>query len=109
MVFSLPAYLMLGGAAIAFVLARRPLGRVPLVAAGSVFLLAAWVEFRAFSSPVAYLARPDALMVLAILLVYLMTVMRPKGSKTQITLISVLLVCAVVHVAVGAMQFQARR
>jgi O-antigen ligase len=68
--------------------------------------LAAWVVARAFTSPVAYLARTDLLMVLAALIMYFGTVMVFRTQRSRLVLTGVLLALALVHVVVGARQFK---
>ena len=106
LVFGLPAYLLLaGGAALSFVTCQK-LVRPPVACAITVLLLAAWVVGRALFSPVEYLARTDLFMVLAVVLVYFLTVMQYTGPRARLALVVVLLVCALVHVCIGAVQFK---
>jgi len=106
LVYSLPAYILLaaGGLAAAF-LAKKPF-RPPLICACAALALAAWVVFRALTSPVPYLARADLLMVLAALIVYLVTVTVFRAQRTRLILVGILLLLALVQVAVGAVQFK---
>jgi len=106
LVFSLPAYILLASGALCAVLAGRHMTRPPLAATCTAFVLAAWVVIRALLSPVEYLARPDLLMVLAALLVYLLTVTYFTTRQPRLVLISVFLLLAVAHVVVGGIQFK---
>lgn len=106
MVFSLPAYAFLAGGALLSFLVARKMSRPPLFCFISVLALAAWVIARALCSPVEYLARADLFMVLGALLVYLLTVMYYTGTGMRLALVAVLLVVALVHVAIGAIQFK---
>src|SRR5258707_4186229 len=68
--------------------------------------LAGWVVGRSLCSPVDYLARADLFMVLAALLVYLLTVMCFTDTKVRLVMVTVLLVAALAHVVIGAIQFK---
>lgn len=106
MVFSLPAYAFLaGGALLSFVVVKK-LDRPPMACALTVLALVGWVAARSLSSPVEYLARADLFMVMGALLVYLLTVMYYTGTGARLALVAVLLVAALVHVAIGAIQFK---
>jgi hypothetical protein len=68
--------------------------------------MAGWVVARALTSPVEYLARADLLMILAAVLVYFLTTLYSNGTKVRLAFVIVVLVCALAHVAVGAIQFK---
>ncbi len=106
MVFSLPAYILLAGGVITAALAFKKPARPPVICASAALALAAWVVARALTSPVHYLARTDLLMVLAAVLVYFTTVMFLRDQRTRFTLVAVLVVMALAHVVVGAVQFK---
>jgi len=106
LVFSLPSYALLAGGALLSFLAVRKMVRPPVVCLALVLALAGWVIARALSSPVEYLARTDLFMILGALLVYLMTVMYCTDTRMRLTLVALLLVLALVHVAIGSIQFK---
>ena len=106
LVFSLPAYALLAGGAITAALAVKRQARPPLICAGAALALAAWVVARALTSPVVYLARTDLLMVLAAVLVYFTTVMHFRAQRPRLLLAALLLILALAHVVVGAVQFK---
>ncbi|MEP6667594.1 MAG: O-antigen ligase family protein [Chthoniobacter sp.] len=106
LVFSLPAYFLLASASLLTFLAFKKLARPPLLCALTASLLAAWVVGRALSSPVVYLARADLFMILGAVLVYLLTVMHLTATRTRHILVGILLLFALVHVAIGAIQFK---
>lgn len=106
LVFSLPAYLLLSlGVLVSFLTVRKAI-RPPMVCTMAVLAMAGWVVARAFTSPVEYLARPDLVMVLAAVLVYLLTVMSGANTRARLAMVAVLLVCALAHVVIGAIQFK---
>ena len=106
MVFSLPAYILLAGGAATAILVSKKQTRPPIFCGVSALAMAAWVVARAVASPVAYLARPDLLMVLAATLAYFLIVMCFRAQRTRLGLVALLLVMALVNVAVGAVQFK---
>ena len=106
MVFSLPAYILLAGGVITAALAFKKQARPPVICTSAALSLAAWVVARALTSPVPYLARTDLFMVLAAVLVYFTTVLCLRDQRTRFTLVAVLVVMALAHVVVGAVQFK---
>lgn len=105
-VFSLPGYLLLAAGAITALMAGRKMVRPPILCVGASLLLAGWVIGRALTSPVPYLARPDLLMTMAALLVYLLTVTSYATLRMRQALVSVFVILALVHVGIGAVQFK---
>lgn len=107
LLFSFPSYALVGLAAVAALFfVRRPLSKPSTQCVVATVLLAAYVLLRAAFSPQAYLARPDAFMAAACLLVYLLTAYYLQGSRPRIWLVFSLLGVALVHVGVGAAQFR---
>lgn len=106
LVFSLPAYLLLGGGVLLSFLAIKKIVRPPVVCTVTVLAMAGWVVARALTSPVEYLARADLFMIVAAVLVYLCTVMHSTGTRVRLAMVITLLVCSLVHVAIGAIQFK---
>ncbi|MDR3406690.1 MAG: O-antigen ligase family protein [Chthoniobacter sp.] len=53
-----------------------------------------------------YLARADLFMILGAVLVYLLTVMDHTDTRRRLVLVALLLLCALVHIAIGAIQFK---
>lgn len=106
LVFSLPAYLLLAGGALLSLLAVKKIVRPPTACAVTILAMVGWVVARALTSPVEYLARADLFMVLAAALVYFLTTLYRDGTKARFGLVTVLLVCALAHVGIGAVQFK---
>ncbi|EDY20278.1 O-antigen polymerase [Chthoniobacter flavus Ellin428] len=106
LVFSLPGYALLAGGALLSFLAVKKLVRPPALCLVTVLTLAGWVIARALSSPVEYLARADLFMVLGALIVYLLTVMYYTDTRMRLALTGALLIVALVHVVIGAIQFK---
>ncbi len=106
MVFSLPAYSLLGGAALLAFFSwrqRKPLPSQVCLAVTLVFL--AYILARAFLSPEQYITRSDVYSVLGGLTVYLLTACVFTESRSRMWLLALLLTLALVHVLVGAIQF----
>jgi hypothetical protein len=106
LVFGLPAYLLLAGGALLSFFAAKKSVRPPSICAITALALAGWVVTRALTSPVEYLARADLLLVLAAVIAYFLTTIYSDGTKGRLALVIGLLVCALVHVAIGAIQFK---
>ena len=107
LLFSLPAYALLGAMAI---LALLSLGR-PRPQPNQVCLLSSAVFFgyvlvRGILSPVDYLARPDVYSVSGCLLVYLFVACIFTDAKQRTWFLFFLLALATAHVAIGALQFR---
>lgn len=106
LIFSLPAYLLLAGAALLAVFAaKRP--RIPAKPAcliSSAFFFG-YILARSRWSPVEYLARADFFMVLGSLLVYLLTALYIVKPQRRMVFVAALLLIAVGEVVVGLIQF----
>lgn len=105
-VFSTPAYAVLGIAALAFAFTRRNPDAYRSSCVATTICLVAWVGGSALFSPVSYLARNDLLMVVGGLIVYLITAAWITNAKTRLVIVGLLLVAALSHAAVGAVQFK---
>lgn len=107
LVFSLPAYGVLAAMSIlALVLIGRARPQPNQLCLISTGIFVAYVLVRACTSPVDYLARPDIYSALACLLVYLFVACILTGAKHRSWFLFFLLVLAMVHVAIGALQFR---
>ena len=107
MIFSLPSYGVLGVTGLLALLAfRRGLpspSRVCLAVATAFF---AYILARAILSPVPYIIRSDVYSVLAGLVVYFYTACVLVSGKQRMLFVALLLVIAMGHVLVGAVQFR---
>ncbi len=105
LVFSLPAFALLGVAAL--LVRRSPAAGVAtvsgpcLAATGALF---SYLILRAAFSPVPYLAREDIFLMLACLVVYLLTAFFVVSARSRLVVFAVLLGLAMVHTAVGVAQ-----
>lgn len=107
LVFSYPTYALIGLTAAATLFFIGKSGPKPsTVCIVSALLLAGYVFARALFSPVPYLARSDAFMVVACLLVYLITAVYLHSSRARLWVVCILMGLAVVHVTVGLIQFR---
>src|SRR5260370_42205241 len=107
LLFSLPAFALvaLSGLLSFFSLTRpKPAPAQICLAATSLFF--GYIVTRALCSPVVYLARTDIYSVLAGLIVYFFIACILTGPKPRIMLLFFLLAIAMVHVAIGAIQFR---
>ena len=108
MVFSFPGYFLIGLAGVLLIFSRVS-GRMrgsAWVCLASTVLLAGYVMGRSLGSPIEYLARTDFYMVAGALLVYGITVIYFVSPRWRMGLVAALLVCAIAHVVVGAIQFK---
>ena len=108
-VFSLPSYTLIGAAGLFTIFSlRRPgvPGNIWCLASALLFL--GYVLIRALLSPVEYLARPDLLLGIAALIVYLLVALVLTSSKQRLWLTAAILVLAVVNVGLGSFQFMRR-
>ena len=107
LLYSLPAYGVIGLAAVASLFEhskRISVGvRVPCLI--SAILVAGYVIVRSHFAPVDYLARNDFFMTLAALTVYLLSAVFLSGSRQRMLLIGILLVFAAAHLVYGVFQF----
>ena len=106
LLFALPADALLGVAAVLSILRRKRARAVPDgFCLASTVLFAAAVVGRAWFSPVAYLAWPDAFSVTAALLGYLLVAVHLTDPTRRLAFLGVLLALAVAQLLVGARQF----
>ncbi len=105
-VFALPAY---GILAVAALLSLADLRRSKLPPNGwclsSAALFGGWIVVRACFSPVVYLARADAFMVLAALIVYLLTACYFTDPRRRLWVLGVWVLLAGGNLVLGARQF----
>ena len=107
LIYSFPAYALLAVAAVISLRSiRKPSVKPCLHCFGATLLLAGYVLLRAWFSPNGYLAEPDAWMAIGCLLVYLLTALYLPQSVYRNWIIWALLVVAIVHTLVGAVQFK---
>ena len=107
LLFSLPAYGLLGAMAILALLSiGRPRPQPSQICLLSSAIFFGYVLVRAILSPVDYLARPDIYSVLGCLLVYLFLACLFTDAKQRTWFLFFLLALATAHVAVGALQFR---
>ena len=106
LLFSLPAYLVIGSAAIlsVFAIARRqPSGS--LWCLFSTVALGAYLLGRCWYSPVEYLARPDQFMILGCLGVYLLVALYVTPAKARLVFVVGIFLLAGLELFVGLTQF----
>jgi len=106
MLFSFPAYALIGAAAALSVVSLRRPGSTPSL--GAVFTaiaLATYAMVRASFSPVAYLAWPDLAMAAACLCLYLLSALFITEPRYRLWIVGVLLAIAAVEIGVGVIQF----
>jgi len=107
LVFSFPAYALAAAAAVLSLFwIRRPIVKPASACLLSTLLLAGYVFYRAWVSPVPYLARTDAFMIGGALLVYLLTALYLHESRPRLWIVAALLAVAAVHVGVSLVQFR---
>ena len=107
LVFSFPAYGLLAAMSIfALVLIARSRPQPNQLCLISAGIFVAYVVVRAWTSPVDYLARADIYSVLGCLLVYLFVACIFTDAKYRSWFLFSLLVLAMIHVAIGALQFR---
>jgi O-antigen ligase len=106
LLYSLPAYGLVSIAAL-LTLASVRRKRIPPDASciGATLLLGGWILFRAWHSPVAYLAWPDLFMMTGCLMTYLLTALYLNGTRDQTAMIVVLWCIAALQIWVGVIQF----
>lgn len=108
LVYGLPAYVLLGLAGVAAVglSPKRSTGRVSSVCVATAAILVGYVVWRSMTSPIEYLARSDFYMVLAGVVGYGLGSIHLAGSKSRMLVVWIILGLAMVHIAVGVVQFQ---
>ncbi len=106
LVFSLPAYAILGVAALASLAdLRRPKLPPSALCLVSTALFFGYLLARGLMSPVAYLAWADEFAILAALVIYLLTASYLTDPRRRLWLLGTLLAIAGINLAVGARQF----
>jgi O-antigen ligase len=106
LLYSFGPYALVGTVAILSLLSfRKPSTKPSTLCVGSALLLGGYVILRAFFSPNAYLARPDAYLAASALAVYLLTALYLTPSRFRMGVVLALFVVALAHVFVGGMQF----
>ncbi|MEI6561078.1 MAG: O-antigen ligase family protein [Verrucomicrobiota bacterium] len=107
LVLALPPYAFAAAAAVLSLgWIRRPSVKPSTACLVSTLLLAGYTFWHAWNSPVPYLARPDAFMIGAALLVYLLTALYLTAPNARLWIVAALLAVAAVHVSVGLIQFR---
>lgn len=111
MVYSLPAYTLLGLAGVVTLgWWRKQSAAKPISwCLASALLLAGYVGWRASTSPVEYLARTDFYMIVGAFLVYLVTAVHLTSPRNRLTLFWVLFGLVFLHVGVGVIQFKEKQ
>lgn len=107
-VFAIPGYVLLGTAGVlSLVVAFRKarMGARPL-AVFSTILLAAYVVWRALTSPIPGIALTDLLMVLGALCVYLLMALHVESPKARLWLLVGCFVLGFLHVVAEVFQFR---
>ena len=106
LIFSLPAYALLAAAGLVTVFSlRTPKPQPDLVCLLSSGIFFGYILARAVFSPVAYIARPDLYSVLGGLVVYFIACIY-TSTRARSWLLLFLLTLALVHVAIGTIQFR---
>jgi len=107
LLFALPAYGLLAAISVlALFLVRVPKPAPSQVCLWSAVVFLGYIIARGAFSPVSYLARLDIYSVLAGLVVYFITSCLLTSAKTRMSILAGLLVAAMAHVFVGAIQFR---
>src|SRR5204863_4613646 len=106
LIFSLPAYAILASVGLLTISLRQPKPRPAQICLVSSAIFFGYILVRAFFSPVAYTARPDVYAVPGGLIVYLFVACIGTSPKLRAWVLIGLLMLAVVHVLIGAIQFR---
>jgi O-antigen ligase len=107
LVFSIPSYSLLGLAALAAAFRRPPVEARPSLLCLSVSAVYfGYILYRAFQSPIEYLAWSDYYMVLGCLAVYLLTTIQLTGTRERGVILWTLFALAMVNVLFGMRQFR---
>jgi O-antigen ligase len=108
LLYSLPAYGLISVAALLTVASvRRKQISPDAFCIVATLILGGWVLYRAWCSPVPYLAWPDLFMMTGCLMTYLMTALYLNRTRGQTAMIVVLWCIAAVQIWVGVIQFTA--
>lgn len=107
LIFSLPAYALLGiGGLLLFLALNRSKAEPAQICLISAGLFFGYILLRCFTSPVTYLARIDMYSVSGGLLVYFFAACFVTESKPRAILLLVLLIFGIAHVLIGVIQFR---
>ncbi|MDQ6624182.1 MAG: O-antigen ligase family protein [Verrucomicrobiota bacterium] len=107
MVFCLPAYLLVGAAGMLLVFSMRRTKPAPCrLCLAVTALFFAYIIARALLSPVPYIARSDLYSAITALVVYFSFSLILTSGTARIVFVCGLLVFALAHVIVGAVQFR---
>ncbi|MDQ2918915.1 MAG: O-antigen ligase family protein, partial [Verrucomicrobiota bacterium] len=107
MVFSLPSYALVGVVGLVAIFSVRRMGPAPgtwCLSIATIFFT--YILARAYFSPMPYIARSDLYSVLAGLVVYFYTACILTNARQRMIFIACLLVLALGHALVGAIQFR---
>ena len=110
LLYSLPAYGLIGAAALVSLFEKSKRVSVGARAAclGSAIVLAGYVLARSDFAPVDYLARHDFFMTLGALTVYLLSAVFLSECRQRLVFVVILLAYAAAHIVCGVYQFQSR-
>ena len=108
LVYAIPAYLVIAVAGFISIISAVRTGNAgartwPVI---STLLLAGYVVWRAFNSPVPGIALFDLLMVLGALCVYLLMALHVVSPKARLWLLAGCFILGFLHVVAGVMQFR---
>jgi O-antigen ligase len=107
LVFALPGFALIALTGITLLFGKREgLSQPKWYCAATTFLVFGWIVFRAFTSPVPYLARPDLYQVIACLLMYGAFAWFCTQTRERLWIFGFLLLLAVIQVFVGIRQFK---
>lgn len=108
MVYGMPCYAMVGTVGLlAFLVPwKGSVGSPRWVCFLSMAALAGYGIWKSLTSPVEYLARPDFFMIGAAVVFYLLGSVHLASTRDRLTVLWILFVFALVHIAVGAVQFK---
>jgi O-antigen ligase len=107
LVFALPGFALIAIAALTFFFGKpEGLAQPKWHCVVTTFLVFGWIVFRAFTSPVPYLARPDLYQVIACLLMYGAFAWFCTQTRERLWIFGFLLLLAIVQVFVGIRQFK---
>lgn len=105
-IFAIPGYTILALAGVLSIFLLRKSRPLPsLFCLLSSLLFFGYILWRAYTSPVEYLSRPDRFMVLACLIVYFIFALYITEPKMRLMFFYGLLLLAIGHIAIGAIQF----
>ncbi|MDQ6654755.1 MAG: O-antigen ligase family protein [Verrucomicrobiota bacterium] len=105
LVYEFPAYCAIAIAAILGITTLGSRRNVDYFCVGTAVLFVGYISGRALLSPVAYYARADLYAVLAVFVVYGITITALSAARQRARLLAVLLLFAICHVLVSLVQF----